>query len=271
MIDAYHLYLNSSEVLARRQCGWGPWRRQEELLRWQWNATAPSSLNLDALALRRRRHATLSVHVGSALAKFMVLELPAGLEDGLEEHAAAQAQMQHQLGLNPAQWELRLDHLPARGKVVACALRADVAARLRQLARERNMRLVSLRPFAATAWNALQLQREKQSRAPDSAGALMLVEKDAFTIVIEKDGAIDAMNALAHRREADLINREVRRLAYALGDQAQQHIRLAIAADLMPLASLHREKVVLRDDYLQQRQYMDFRDLLFLPPLEVAP
>lgn len=270
MIDAYHVYLNASEVLVRRQTGWSRWRRIEELARWQWDAAIPASLNFDALELRKRRYATLAVHVGSALGKFMKLELPVGLRDEQEERAAAQAQMQHQLGLSPGQWEFTLDHLPTRGLVVACALRADIGARLRQLARERGLRLLSLRPYVIGVWNAMQLRRGPQAPSSDGGRALMMVENDAFTIVIEKEGIVDAMSSMAHRREADVVNREVRRMAYSLGDDGQCHIRLAVAGDILPLAQLHAEKVLLREDYLQPVLYADFRDLLFQVPVQEA-
>lgn len=271
MIDAYHIYLNGSEVLLRRQTGWWRWRRVEEVARWQWDAAVPVSLNFDALQLRKRRYATLAVHVGSALGKFMMIELPVGLQGEDEERAAAQAQMQHQLGLLPGQWEFTLDHQPQRGKLVACAVRADIGARLRQLARDRGLRLLSLRPYVAGVWNAMQLRPASPVTASDADRAVMMVENDAFTIVIEREGKMDAISAMAHRREADLINREIRRMAYSLGEDGQRHIRLAVTSEIQPLAQLHGEKVLRRDDYLHAAVYADFRDLLFqLPPQAAA-
>lgn len=270
MIDAYHLYLNAGEVIVRRETGWWRWRHLEDVARWRWDAAAPATLNLDLLALRRHRHATLAVYAGSALGKFMILDLPAGLQGRQEEHAAAQAQMQHQLGLNPAQWELTVDHLPASGKAVACALRADISARIRQLARERGMRLQSLRPYAAIAWNTLQRRSQSAGKPQSGSSALMLVEADAFTIFMAKKGVIEAINALGHRREADLVNREIRRMAYALGDDAHRRIRLAVVADLLPLAQLHADKIVRSDDD-RLLPHADFRDLLLQAPAQVAP
>ncbi|NHQ90515.1 hypothetical protein [Janthinobacterium lividum] len=271
MIDAYHIYLNGSEAMLRRQTGWGRWRRVEEMARWQWEAGMPASLNFGALELRQRRYATLAVHLGSALGKFMILELPAGLQSEQEEHAAAEAQMQHQLGLNPGQWEFTLGPLPGRKKVVACALRADIGARLRQLASEHGLRLLSMRPYVAGVWNAMQLRRGPSAPALPDDRAVIMIERDAFTIVIEKDGAMAAMSAMTHRREPDMINREIRRMAYSLGEDAQQHIRLAVASELLPLAQLHTEKVLEQHDYLQPVLYADFRDLLFQSPVQVTP
>lgn len=271
MIDAYHIYLNASEVMLRRQTGWGRWRRVEELARWQWNASTPASLNFDPLELRKRRYATLAVHVGSALGKFMMLQLPPGLQGEQEERAATEAQMQHQLGLNPGQWEFTLDHLPARGNIVACALRADIGARLRQLANEHSLRLLSVRPYVAGVWNAMQLWRGPTPPASDGGSAVMMVERDAFTIVIEKKGAMEAMSAMTHRREAEVINREIRRMAYSLGEDAQRHVYLAVAGELLPLAHLHADKVVRQEDYLQPILYADFRDLLFQSPVQRMP
>lgn len=270
MIDAYHVYLSASVVLVRRQTGFWRWRRIEELARWQWDAGVPASLDFGALPLRARRHATLSVYAGSALGKFMALDLPAGLSGEHEERAAAQAQMQHQLGLNPAQWEFTLDRVPAPGKSVACALRADVVARVRQLARERGLRLLSIRPFVAGVWNAVQ-RRRTPAAAASGASALMAVESDAYTIVIENDGVLESMSALSHRREADVVNRELRRMAYAPGADAQRQIRLAVSGDSVGLALAHADKIVARGDYLRHALYADFRDLLFQDTVQVAP
>ncbi|APA68763.1 hypothetical protein [Janthinobacterium sp. 1_2014MBL_MicDiv] len=271
MIDAYHMYLTASEVRVRRQTGWGHWRRVEELARWQWNAGLPDSLTFEDLVLRKRRYATLVVHVGSALSKFMMLELPSGLQNEQEEQLAAQAQMQHQLGLSPGQWEYTLDHLPAaRGKVVVCALRADIGVRLRQLARERGLRLMSLRPYVVGVWNAMQQRPGSLAPISDGDRALMMVETDAFTIVIERNDTMKAMSTMVHRREADVIKREIRRMAYSLDEKAQHSIRLAVAGEILPLAQLHAEKVLQRDDYLQPILYADFRDLLFQAPTQVA-
>ena len=140
---------------------------------------------------------------------------------------------------------------------------------MRQLARERGMRLLSMQPFAACAWNALQSPLAPVNAPGVETGVLMLVEQDAFTIFTQNDGVIDAISALAHRCEADLVNREVRRMAYALGEDAQRRIRLALTADLAPLAHVHADKVVQRDDYLKRALYADFRDLLFQVPVQV--
>jgi hypothetical protein len=266
MIDAYHVYLNASEVLVRRQSGWWRWRCVEDLVRWQWDAAVPASLDFNSLNLRKRRLATLTVHFGSALAKFMTLELPDGLRGEQEERAAVQAQMQHQLGLNPGQWEYTLDHLKDRRRVVACALRADIGARLRLLSHERGMRLQSIRPLVAGVWNAWTRRSPLRAETSNGAKVLMMVERDAFTIVVEKNGSVGAASSMVHRREDDLINREVRRMA-SLGEDAQRHIRLAVAADLLPLARLHAEKVLQQEEYLQQSAYPDFRDLLFQSPV----
>ncbi|MDN2704473.1 hypothetical protein O0881_21050 [Janthinobacterium sp. SUN100] len=269
MIDAYHIYLNGSEVMLRRQTGWGRWYRVEDITRWQWDAGTPASLNFDAIELRKRRYATLAVHVGSALGKFMIFQLPPGLQGEQEERAAAEAQMQYQLGLNPGQWEFTLDHLPARGKVVACALRADIVARLRQVAREHGLRLLSVRPYVAGVWNAMQLRCGPATL--NDGRAMMMVERDAFTIVIEKEGKMDAMSAMTHRREAEVINREIRRMAYSLGEDAQRHAYLMVAGELLPLAQLHVDKVVRHENLLQPILYADFRDLLFHPPAQGIP
>lgn len=270
MIDAYHMYLTASEVRVRRQTGWGYWRRVEELASWQWNAGSPESLTFEPLVLRKHRYATLVVHVGSALSKFMILELPVGLQNEQEEQAAAQAQMQHQLGLSLGQWEYTLDQLPVRGKVVVCALRADIGMRLRQLASARGLRLFSLRPYVVGVWNAMQQRHGSPAPVSDGGRALMMVETDAFTIVIEKNGTMKAMSAMAHRREADVINREIRRMAYSLDENAQGSIRLAVVGEILPQVQSHTEKVLRCNDYLEPILYADFRDLLFQPFTQVA-
>lgn len=267
MNESLHLYLNGTQALLRRQSGW-PWRRGvAPVAAFAWDAQHPASLvfaGLPGLGKtppgRISLPRTLHVYAGSALCRFMAVDLPPGLRDEAEARAAAQGQMQHQLGLQPGDWEFSLDRAAGAGKSVACAARRVVVERVRALAQEHGLRLVSFRPFIAGVWNALH---EKRAAAPDAA--LLAVEHDAFTTFIERAGKLDAVGSLAHQRPDDLAERELRRLSYSFGGDAQETIRLLLPEALRTQATAHAGKMPRRADYLHAGLYADFRDLLFQP------
>lgn len=267
MIDSYHLYLSASEAMLRRQSGM-PWRRRvEQLGAWRWDASRPASLMLERFAPRGRLRAPLHVYVGSALSKFMAFDLPVGLRSPQEQRAAAQAQMQHQLGLNAADWELALDAGTGVGKSVACAVPRQVSARVAMLASEHRLRLVSLRPYVTAVWNMVRAQN---SRATDGGApsALLALEGDAFSILMERSGQMVAVSAMRHGREAGLVEREIKRLGYALGADGQSRIQLALSAQLDGIAPAHAGKIVRNPAGAPACLYIDFRDLL-LPGVAV--
>jgi hypothetical protein len=260
MNESLHLYLNATEVHLRR-VGGPPWRRKvEELNASAWDMADPGSLKLDGLPPAGAWRRPLHVYAGSALGKFMAIDLPQGLRDESEARAAAQAQMQHQLGLQAADWHFTLDRAVAPAKSIVCAVRRNAMERLQSLAQENGLRLVSLKPFVAGVWNAVQ---RKAAGDGVAQSALVAIEDDAFTVLVEASGKLVSMSTLSHRRESDLVDREIRRLGYSFGTETHGAIRIALPRHLSALAQAVPEKVVLREDYMEQGLYANFRDLLF--------
>ncbi len=256
MTEAIHLYIGGKQVIARRQSGY-PWRRRTEPLgAWDWDAAAPSSLTFDQLALPTKRRVNLHVYVGSALSRFMALALPAGLRDLGEQRAAAQAQMQQQLGLNPADWNFTLDPQRPPAKSVVCAVRRNVIERIEALSTQHGLRLMSLQPYVAGVWNAFQ----ERKNAPESA--LIAIEEDAFTVFVASAGALESMSTLYHRRESGLVEREIKRLGMSAGG-VEQEIGVALSNGLAGMAQTNPDRILLKAAYLKEAIYADFRDLLF--------
>jgi hypothetical protein len=259
MIDSYHLYLNETRVLLRRQSGF-PWRRRVHALgEWRWDAERPSSLNLEGLQLKKRGRVDLHVYVGSGLCKFMTIILPPGLNGAEEQRAAGQAQLQHKLGLDPADWQCAVDVLAPPNKSVLCAVRHTLLERIQALSDALGFRLVSFKPFIAGIWNATHGRR---SPAAEEESVLLMVENDAFTVLVDTNGVVESLSALSHSGEPDLIDREIRRVSYALGGGAEERIRLAVSPDLLELARAHPERLVHKGAAGTQILYADFRDLL---------
>ena len=238
----------------------------EVLDEWEWDAATPSSLNFDRIKAVKERRSRLYVYAGSALIKLLTIKLPANLQEGREQKLAAQAHMQDQLGLNPEEWELAIDlaRLPVASTV--CAIRRSFMNRVRELSTQNNLRLVSLKPFVAGVWNAFQ---NKQMPVSGTRSALIMIERDAFTTVVDQSGTVELITTLLHMQEGDLVERELRRLAFSGNEIASSNIRLAIPNDLLDLANNHWDKALRQSDYLQPAKYADFRDLLFLHNLGV--
>lgn len=260
MNESLHLYLNATEANLRRRSG-PPWRRKiEQLAVSVWDMDDPASLKPEGLPSARTWRRPLHVYIGSALSKFMAIDLPQGLRDESEVRAAAQAQMQHQLGLQATDWHFTLDRNATPGKSIVCAIRRDAIERLHLLSQENGLRLVSLKPFVAGVWNAVQSKRKGDA----SEGlALVAIENDAFTVFVEAAGALVSMNTLSHRCESDLVDREIRRLGYSAGAHALDAIRVALPPHLSALAQAASDRLIRHGDYLEHALYADFRDLLF--------
>ncbi|CDG81984.1 hypothetical protein [Janthinobacterium agaricidamnosum] len=257
MIEVIHLYLSGTRVMARRESGL-PWRRRiEPLGEWDWDMSRPASLTLDALQLNHKRRVQLQVHAGSALCKFMTLDLPAGLRDAQEQRAAAQAHMQQELGLNGADWSFTVDAATAPLKSVACALRRAVLAHLQLLSERHGLRLVSFAPYVTGVWNLFQ------SAHADATLALLALEHDAFTLCMARAGQLESISTLGHRCEPGLIEREVRRLALALGTEDRAGIFLAVPDSLSAMLPAPAGAILTDTAYLKKELYADFSDLLF--------
>lgn len=247
--------------MARRKTGsfWRP--RMEVLDEWEWNAATPSSLDFDRLKAVKGRRARLHVYAGAALIKLLTIKLPANLHGEREQKLAAQAHMQDQLGLNPEEWELAIDPARLPAASIVCAIRRGFMDRVRELSTQNNLRLVSLKPFVVGVWNAFQ---NKRMPASGMRSALIMIEQDAFTTVVDQSGTVEFITTLLHMREGDLVERELRRLSFSGNEIASPDIRLAMPDDLLSLVNNNGDKALRQSDYLQPIKYPDFRDLLFL-------
>jgi len=259
MIDSYHLYLTSSKALLRKESGL-PWKRKIELVGESgWNASQPSSLALHGATGGKRLRPTLCLYVGSALCKFMVLDLPPTLRNDRERRVAALAQMQHQLGLEAGAWEVSLDALEVGGKFLACAIPRALAERLRTLSKESGLRLVSVRPYFAAVWNA-QVASLVANEAQTQA--LLAIESDAFTSLVAKDGKVVAISAMPHHSETGLVEREIKRLTFSMGAQAVASLRVVFAKEVQELSQAYADKRVCTGSDVSGLPYADFRELL---------
>lgn len=255
--DSYHVYLTGSAVHARRRISLFR-RRIDAAGMWPWQAAMPASLDLRRLNPNNESPITLHVHVGAALSKLMTLALPQDLHREEEVQRVAQAQMRDQLGLQPMEWEIAVD-APTAGMAVACAVRRNVMQAIRDAANGAGLKLRSVRPYAATIWNAVQ----EKSRTGQPMSALVVVESDAYSLLVEKDGKLVSASAMPHLGRFDLIERDLQRLALTHAEITAESILVA-AGDEGAAALRHgAHRRVRRTEFLNQDSYPDFRDLLF--------
>jgi hypothetical protein len=203
----------------------------------------------------------LHVYLGSALCQIMVTTLPQGLRDSDEKHAAAGAQIAHQLGLHAAEWQFAVDGNPQPQGGIVCAVRRALIEQLHSFANAKGFSLVSVKPFASVAWNAFQVN------ASSSGCALLVVEDDAFTLFTTSSGNLDAISTLKHRRESELIDREMRRVVLVAGAGGRPAY-LAMPAHLDAMAPASAAQALRSSDYLDGDRYADFRDLVFRSVVE---
>lgn len=220
----------------------------------------PGSLSFDSLDLKKGVRFNLHIYIGSALSKFMAVSLPPSLKNEKEQQLAAQAQMVNQLGLNPSEWQFSMDLVRQPDKSVVCAIRRNVIERIRMLADENDLRLVSLKPYVVGVWNAMDAYRQGAS---ESRSALMAVESDAFTLLVNRFGKVESASTLLHHCEGGLIDREIRRLGFSLDAGEEQSIHLAVTDELLNLAQANTGKILSKNAFLKNEIYADFRDLLF--------
>lgn len=265
MIDSYHLYISETRLLLRRESGFLWWRSVHAHGEWRWDAAMPSSLNLENVVLKKKLRSKLHVYVGSGLCKFMMVGLPPGLKNVEEERAAAQAQVHHQLGLVASEWRCAVDVVVAPNKSVVCAVRSSLLERIQNLSDEYGFRLVSFKPFVAGIWNAAL-----EMRLPQASGesVLMVVENNAFTILVDRTGVVESISALSHNSEPDLVEREIRRVGLSLGSGAAASVRLAVSPEVRDLVQAHAPRVLQKGATGAPTLYADFRDLFFDPAVE---
>jgi hypothetical protein len=259
MNESLHLYLTGSACRLRREQGLAWRRRVTPAGEGEWDGALLDGDGLELAAPGRRwRRRTLHVHLGSALCRFMVAALPQGLRDDTERQAAAAAQMRHQLGLDGAEWTCALDaaaHDRSAPGTIVCAVRLAVMVQLRRLADVNRLALVSVRPFATTVWNAARA-------GTTDAATLIVVEDDAFTLFVAGSAGLETVSTMGHRRESELIERELRRVALAAGAQGGA-VHLAMPAHLDAMAPASAVRGLTRQAHLDREHYADFRDLLF--------
>ena len=226
MIEAFHIYLTSTRVRVRRQGGL-PWNRPVTALpESAWSADVPASLALSLPERRSTLRPSLHVHVGSALCKFMAIDMPAHARDADERLAIAQAHMQHQLGLAREEWTFSMEASWSGTRPVACAMRRTLISRVEQLSAHHGLSLRSLRPFVGGVWNGFDARQE--GREVDRC-ALLAIEDDAFTVMVAEGGALVSVSTMSHGSEADLVAREIGRLGIAHGANVEARVALAVS------------------------------------------
>lgn len=265
MTDTLHIYLTSRHAYVRRQSGW-PWRQRIEALPvLEWDARLPATLDFSALPkpsarLGRRR---VQVYLGAALCRLMALEIPSPVPATEQAQMVAMATMEHELGIAAAEWRCALDRAPPEAKSMACAMRRDLYQRLQAIAAEHKWLLSSVRPLAGVLWNAAQDMPVWRVNAPR---ALLVAEDDGFSSILGDHQRVLSVLALPHRVDDAVIERELRRLAYAAAPGEMADSRLAAVDGARALAAGHLALLMPRlDDGAGNRtsHFSDFRDMFF--------
>lgn len=258
MSEAFHLYITGSSVHARRRVGF-LWRAKTEPAGdWHWDANDPTSLTLAQLVRQEARKAELHVYVGAALCRFAAVAIPAGIEDEKEQLAIARTHMRDQMGLDVAAWEFSIDPVRPPVKAMACAIRKDFFQRIGELAAEKGLSLASVKPYIAGVWNIFEQNRKEKA----TVSALIAVEEDAFTSILERDGSFEAAGTLRHDGEADLLDREIKRIGLTFGNEAQKGISIALAGQLLPLGKNYTNRILSQVEEKSGEAPIDFRDKL---------
>lgn len=212
-------------------------------------------MNLDELEnINWSKRRELHVYLGSAICKFQITDLPGTVKEK-ELQTVAAAQMAHRLGLNIAEWEFTCQADRRNNKIIICASRRAIVDRIKSLAKEKRLKLSSLKPFAAVVWNEVG----KIVDIANPGMSLIVAENDALTTFTAKAGILQAMNSFYHRQEAELINREVKRLQ--LSATAEHSVGIAVPAALRHIAASHLEKVLQKPQSASNRG-SDFTDML---------
>lgn len=225
MIDAFHLYINASEIHSRRASGWGGRRIVTELMKYQWNSKDLPTLTLDQLepsAKWRGRFASLSVYIGSACCKLMVVDLPAQINEPEQIAAVAASQMEYQMGISRNDWEFTVDNRMSNGKAIACAIRSDLVKHLKQVSLKQGVRLISIQPFFVSVWNQFV-----DNSADQSHRTLFAVEDDALTVISMHERIISSINNFLHLSNSLLIEKEIKRVSAMLQSGPSREVYIA--------------------------------------------
>ncbi|AVR96629.1 hypothetical protein [Pseudoduganella armeniaca] len=256
MNESLHMYVTGSTVQLRRVAG-PPWRRRlDDIGAKPWRPAEPASLGLQLAPAARRFKRDLHVHVGAALCRLGVFELPAGVRGTGEAEAVGCARLRHELGLDTAQWRLRAQVIPRRGIAVAAAMATQAVDAVAAFAATHDLRVVTLRPFAMGLWNCVQARQ-----ASGAARTFVAVEPDALTVLRWSEGTLREAYSMQHAGDAGLLQREARRLALQ-GDSRDTLALLAHRDGAWDLSGLDGVLLPARG-YLQRSRYADFRELMF--------
>ena len=117
-----------------------------------------------------------------------------------------------------------------------------------------------MKPYVANIWNVFQRIESKNNA---SNKALIAVEDDAFTLFVQRSDIFESINTITHRCELNLLDRELRRVAFSFGAIEQQNIFLALSDKSAGMAKGHNGNILQKKVYLNETYYVDFCDLLF--------
>ncbi len=112
-----------------------------------------SRQGVEPLAPPPRPGALLDILISDALARYWILDRPAGLASAAELDAYAADRYAELFGDDPAGWVIRVDPLPGADRWLACALPTLFAVDLPRLAEEKGWRLRSVQPRFIREYN----------------------------------------------------------------------------------------------------------------------
>jgi hypothetical protein len=128
--------------------------------------------------------------------------------------------------------------------------------RLHELARERQLQLVSVVPHVQSVWNCFL----RNTALP---ATLLTLEDDGLTVMVAGLRQLELVTTFVHQRQAGLIERELQRLRLGAANQALGNIHLGGPVSLHAMAAGVPLALALRPRYLTRERYRDFRELGF--------
>ena len=251
----FHLYVSGQRASLRIRQGM-PWRaRVSEIATWHWRPGQALEAVADLPAARWGRP-SLHVYAGAALCRMGAFDVPSGVRTVQDIAAVGRAKLVHDLGLDESRWRFHCDR--AGNGLVACALRADAFDAVTGFARDRRFNLVSIRPFAAVLFNAVQ----RRPGAP-SAGTLLAAEADGFSVLQSDGGQIVFARSMLHDGQPGAVRREVSRLRMRENAPADDVLAILMQKDCQWENDGFADLVLSANSMLRHARYPDFRDLMF--------
>lgn len=123
----------------------------------------------------------LDIVVSDALARYWIVERPAGLASAAELDLLAAERFAAIFGDDPAEWALRIDPLPQAERWLACAIPNLFATDLAQAAAVRGWRVRHVQTFFIREFN-------RHCRALDGDTAFCVASHDSTTIALIAEG-----------------------------------------------------------------------------------